>query len=98
MTPMILILNIVSSKRKLPKPLCLHAPFLLHGSIELNFCYSLAESANNGLEEVVLKLLKSLKVCDLDNKQGTINPQQVNNFYVWKTDLLDQLCTAEVRK
>ncbi|PLW39591.1 hypothetical protein PCASD_08787 [Puccinia coronata f. sp. avenae] len=53
------------------------------------------QSANNGLEEVVLKLLKSLKVCDLDNKQGTINPQQVNNFYVWKTDLLDQLCTAE---
>ena len=60
--------------------------------------YSLAESANNGLEEVVMKLLKSLKMCDLDKKQTTINPQQVIKFYVWKTDLLDQLCTAEVRK
>ncbi|WAQ86817.1 hypothetical protein PtA15_7A546 [Puccinia triticina] len=55
-------------------------------------------ASSNELEEVILKLLKVLKLVDLDDKQKSSNQQHALNFYSWKTDLIDQLCIQEAHR
>lgn len=62
------------------------------------YYYLLTENSNNELEEVILRLLKFLKMLDFDDQQSTLNQQQVVNFYTWKTDLIDQLCMQEAHR
>jgi hypothetical protein len=52
--------------------------------------------SSSELEEVILKLLKILKMIDLDDQQRGSSQQEVLNLYAWKTDLIDQICTQEV--
>ncbi|KAA1078216.1 hypothetical protein PGT21_030840 [Puccinia graminis f. sp. tritici] len=51
--------------------------------------------SSSELEEVILKLLKILKMIDLDDQQKGSSQQEALNLYAWKTDLIDQLCTQE---
>ncbi|KNE93943.1 hypothetical protein PSTG_12742 [Puccinia striiformis f. sp. tritici PST-78] len=53
------------------------------------------QGSNSSLEEVILKLLKSLKLIDLDDQQELISPRETLNFYRWKAELIDQICIQD---